>query len=106
MSLFKKRLGQFRDYLTIKRDEAKFSGTLVENYRDRTKKDEEYDEFLKSLVYEIDGYFNEGKTKVVIKPNYDKIHLYEKLVKDRKFTRIYECKVKANSELEIGLKEI
>lgn len=106
MSLFKKRLRQFKDYLEIKRNESKFSHKLVENYRDRSKKDLEYEEFLKSLVYEIDGYFNAGKTKLVIKPRGDKLHLYEKLVKDKEFNRIYKCEVKAGSDLEISMREI
>lgn len=106
MSLLKTRRRQLKEYMAIKRDEVEFSGRLVSKYKERSKKDLEYSEFKRSLVYTIDNLFSQGKTKIVIQPRSDKLKLYDKLVKDIDFTRYYECEVTAGQLLEIKMRGI
>lgn len=106
MSLFRKRLGQFKDYMELKKDESALSGKLITKYQIRSRKETEYDEFKRSIIHNIDSLFNRGKTKVVIQPKPDKINLYEILVKDEDFKRYYNFEIKEGNNLEITMKVI
>lgn len=106
MSLFKQRMSQLKEYSKEQTDQVKVSNKLIERYREKGRRDKEYYEFKKSLLYIIDNLFNMGKTKIVIKPKSEVIKLYEKLMEDVEFSRYYDTNVVNKSELEIKLREM
>jgi len=105
-SLFRTRLKQFLEYVSLKNKEMKMSNELTANYKNKLKNEKEYGEFKKSLIYEIDKYFNQGKTKIVIVPKKEKIILFEMMLNDREFNSYYNLDIKNGREIEISLKEI
>lgn len=106
MSLFRLRFNQFKEYLNLKKKESFLTKRLVSKYKEKDKKNVEYEEFKKSIVYTIDTVFGLNKSKIIIIPKTDKIHLYEKLISDDDFIRYYDCDVKAGNQLVIQMVEI
>ena len=106
MSLFKTRMSQLKDYMKIQRQEQTLTNKLVTRYREKGKKAEEYNEFKKSIMYQIDKLFNQRKSKIVIVPRENKIGFYEQLLEDDDFTRYYKCEVKAGNQMEITMVEL
>lgn len=106
MSLFKQRLGQLKEYSEEQANQARVNSKLIARYRERSKRDTEYYEFKKSIIYIIDNLFNMGKTRIIIKPKPEVIRLYEKLMDDTEFNIYYITRVINKSELEIQLREL
>ena len=97
---------QLKDYMRIQSQEQMLSNKLVRKYKEKGKKTEEYNEFKKSIMSKIDKLFNQRKSKIVIIPKEDKIHLYEQLLDDDDFMRYYTCEVKAGNQMEIQMIEL
>lgn len=101
MGIIKDRFRELSDYKNMYVKENQVSKNLIERYKDKTKTNQEYLDFKKSIVYMLEKVFGEGKSKMLVKPNRDSTQLFSMLVEDKEFTRIYNCKV-VNKSLEIS----
>jgi len=101
MGIIKDRLKELNDYKNMYVNENQVSRNLIERYKDKSKTNQEYLDFKKSVVYMLEKVFEEGKSKIVVKPNKDSTQLFSILVTDKEFTRIYNCNV-VNKLLEIS----
>lgn len=106
MSLFKKRCKQFKEYLNLKNKENMISSKLRSKYREKNKKDDEYEKFKKCVIHAMDKMVCEGKSKIVIEPKAEHVDLFERLLEDREFKRYYRCRVIMGSQLEIEMIEV
>lgn len=106
MSLIQKRWQQLKEYRALKRNENQYVNKFVTYSKERDILLSEYEEFKRIFITTLDALFKAGKSKVVIRPNVDKVSLYEILLEDEEFNSYYKCNVIEGTDLEITMIEL
>ena len=99
-----KRWLQLKDYMEKTKKEMKMPVELVKRYKERKMELSEYEEFKKSFIYVVDDYFENGKSKIVIKPRKDYVDYFNRLYEDENLNRYYNLNLRSGNQLEVTLK--